>query len=175
MRIATFVTAASVMVLGTFAFAQSVTYDYDQSANFSRFHTYAWLKGTPVSDELNHKRIVQAIETQLAAKGLSRSESGANADVFVAYHAAFDKSLQISASSSGFGAYRFGAMRTGTARADEILVGTLVVDIVDAKSETIVWRGTASKDINVKANAEKRDKSINKAAEKLFKNYPPSR
>ena len=56
---------------------------------------------------------------------------------------------------------------------DEILVGTLVVDVVDAKTKTIVWRGTATKDVDTKASAEKRDKNINRAAEKLFKNYPP--
>jgi hypothetical protein len=64
-------------------------------------------------------------------------------------------------------------MRSGTARAEEILVGSLVIDVVDARTRTIVWRGMASKDIDVDASAEKRDKNINKAAEKLFKNYPP--
>ena len=44
---------------------------------------------------------------------------------------------------------------------------------VDARTKTIVWRGTATKDIDVNANPDKRDKNIAKTTEKLFKSYPP--
>ena len=131
------------------------------------------MRGTPLDDELNHKRIVRAVDAQLAAKGLSMAAEGAAPDVLVAYHATFDKDLQINGFSSGFGPYRFGGMRTGSATVDEILIGTLAVDIVDAKAKSIVWRGQATKEIDVKANPQKREKNINKAAEKLFKNFPP--
>jgi hypothetical protein len=173
MRIATFVSTVGLAVMGTIAFAQNVTYDFDRSANFSSFKTYAWVRGTNLSDELNHKRVMRAVDTQLSAHGLARSESPATADVLVAYHASFDKNLQINGFSSGFGGYRFGGNRSGTATVDEILIGTLAVDIVDAKTKTIVWRGLATKEVDTKASAEKRDKNINRAAEKLFKNYPP--
>jgi hypothetical protein len=173
MRIRTFVTTGCLALLGTIAFAQSVTYDFDRAADFSAFRTYAWVRGTSVNDELNHARIVRAIDAQLAAKGLAKAGASANPDVLVAYHASFETSLQITGFSSGWGGYRFAGSRSGSARADEILVGTLVVDIVNAKTHTIVWRGTASKDIDMKANPEKREKGIKKAAEKLFKNYPP--
>jgi hypothetical protein len=53
------------------------------------------------------------------------------------------------------------------------VTGTLIVDLVDARTGTIVWRGTITKEINPKAKPEQRDKTINRAAEKLFKNYPP--
>jgi hypothetical protein len=175
MRIGTFATvmALAVVATGTIALAQSVTYDFDRSANFAGFKTYAWVRGTNLADELNHKRVMRAVEAQLGAHGLAKAESGANADVLVAYHASFDKNLQINGFSSGFGGYRFGGMRSGTATVDEIVVGTLIVDLVDAKSKTIVWRGTATKEVDTRASAEKRDKNINRAAEKLFKNYPP--
>jgi hypothetical protein len=96
-------------------------------------------------------------------------------DVLVAYHASFDRDLQINGFSSGWGGYRFGGTRTGSARAEEILVGTLAVDIVNAATKTIVWRGMATKEVDVKANPDKREKNINKAAEKLFKNYPAAK
>jgi hypothetical protein len=172
MRVTTLV-STGLAVLSTTAAAQTITYDFDKAADFSRFKTYAWVRGTPLSDELNHKRIVNAVDTQLAAKGLGKVEVGASPDVLVAYHATFNKNLQINGFSTGWGGYRFGANRSGSARVDEILVGTLVVDMVDAGSRTIVWRGTATKEVDVKANPEKREKNINKAAEKLFKNYPP--
>jgi hypothetical protein len=53
----------------------------------------------------------------------------AQPDLFVAYHATFDRDLQISGFSSGWGPYRFALNRTGVARAEEILTGTLAVDM----------------------------------------------
>jgi hypothetical protein len=83
--------------------------------------------------------------------------------------------LQITGFSSGWGGYRFAGSRSGMVRAEEILIGTLVVDVVNAKTKTIVWRGTATKEVDVNASPEKRDRNINRAAEKLFKNYPPAK
>jgi hypothetical protein len=173
MRIATVLTTAGLALLGTITFAQSVTYDFDRAADFSKLRTYAWVRGTTLDDELNHKRIVGAIDAQLSLKGLAKLETGATPDVLVAYHATFDRDLQITGFSSGWGGYRFGASRSGEARAEEILIGTLAIDVMDARTNTIVWRGIASKDIDVKASPQKREKNINRTAEKLFKNYPP--
>ncbi len=172
MRVVTLVHSAS-LVLATTVRAQDVTYDFDRAADFSTFKTYAWVRGTPLNDLLNHKRIVNAVDAQLALKGFGQVETSANPDVFVAYHATFNKNLQINGFSSGWGGYRFGPARSGSARVDQILMGTLVVDVVDAHTNTIVWRGTATKEVDLKASPEKREKNINKAAEKLFKNYPP--
>ena len=173
MRFARFVTTATLALVGTVVFAQNVTYDYDRGADFSKFKTYAWVRGTNLNDELNHKRIMRAVDTQLGSRGFVKSETAANADVLVAYHASFDRNLQINGFSSGWGGYRFGGTRSGTATVDEIVVGTLAIDMVDAKTKTIVWRAMATKEIDSKANADKREKNINRAAEKIFKNYPP--
>jgi hypothetical protein len=172
MRIATAATVIGLALLGTITFAQNVTYDFDRSAPFARFKTYSWVKGTPVKDQLNDKRIVSAIDSQLLAKGFTKVAEGGDADVLVAYHASFDTNFQINGSSSGYG-YRVGALRTGRATIDEVTVGTLAIDLVDASSKTIVWRGLASGELDPAAKPDKRDKNIRKATAKLFKNYPP--
>jgi hypothetical protein len=174
MRIGTLLTAACVAWLGTTVLASTVTYDYDRTANFSRFRTYTWTRGNPVTDPLNHQRIVRAVETQLAARGFTKVDSGRNPDVFVAYHAAMDQSIEINAfGSGGFGPYGLGGSRMGTARADKVTVGSVVVDMVDAADRKMVWRGSASQELDPRASAEKKDKAVNKAIEKMFKNYPP--
>jgi hypothetical protein len=170
MRIATFFTTACLALVGTVVFAQSVTYDFDRSANFTRFKTYTWVRGTNLTDQLNHQRIMRAVDAQLAARGFSKVEAAANPDVLVAYHASFDKNLQINAFGSG---PRVG-LRSGTATVEEIVVGTLAIDVMDAQSQNIVWRGIATQELDAKANPEKKEKGINKAAEKIFKNYPPA-
>lgn len=173
MRLASyFAAAALVTITGATASAQSVSYDFDKSANFSSYKTYAWIRGTEVPDEINHTRVVDAMNAQLAAKKLTRVDSAANPDLFVAYHAVFERDVQITGFANGWGPYRLG--RNVSARTEEILTGTLVVDLVDSRTNTIVWRGIASKELDVKADPRKRERNINKAAERLFKNYPPA-
>jgi hypothetical protein len=172
MRIATFV-AAGVMLLAATGLAQSVTYDFDRAADFTRFKTYAWTRGNELNDQLNHARVVRSVENQLNAKGLSKVDAGANPDVLVAYHASFDRNLQINAFGTGWAGPRFGGVRSATATTQEILTGTLVIDVLDARSLAIVWRGTATAEIDPSAKPAKREKNISRTAEKLFKSYPP--
>ena len=172
MRVATFATCV-LTLLGTMALAQSVTYDYDRADSFSNYKTYAWTRGTELTDELNHTRVVRAIDGALVAKGLVRVEPTANPDVLVAYHASFDKNLQITGSAHGWEPFGLGD-RWGSARVQPVVVGTLVVDISDARTNTIVWRSLASSDIRPTDKPESRDKKIAKATEKMFKNYPPT-
>ena len=172
MRIAMFAAAVSLTLLDTTGLAQSVSYDFDRSANFSQFRTYAWTRGTELADQLHDTRVVRSIESQLATKGMTKVERDANPDVLVAYHTSFDRNLQINAFGTGWGGPRFGGLRSGTATTQEILTGTLVVDIVDARTNAIAWRGMASGDVNTTAKPEQRDKNINRGVQKMFKNYP---
>ena len=176
----TLAAAITLLVVPTVTLAQKVSYDYDKSADFATFKTYALRDGTKVGQELIDSRIVSAIEAQLAAKGLTKVE--ANPDVFVVYHVAFDKQKDISTYSSGggYGPYGRGwgggwAGGTTSTQIRDILVGTMVVDIADAKKGQLAWRGMAVREVNTQANPEKRDKSINEAAKKIFKNYPPKK
>jgi hypothetical protein len=163
-----FVCAVAMLSLGTTVVAQQVSVDFDRSADFSKFKTFAWTTGTPVRDDLNHKRIIRAIEEQLTIKGMSKAAT--DPDVRVAYHASFDRDLQITGFGSG---WFYGAGRSMSARAQQVVVGTLVIDLIDRLTNAIVWRGMAAGDLDPAASAERRDKSVNKAVAKLFKNYPP--
>ena len=171
--------AIALVVAPAVIVAQKTSYDYEKTANFAGFKTYAFKQGTPVGQQLIDDRIIAAIETQLAAKGFTKAT--ADPDVFVVYHMAFDKEKDISTYSSGYGgygAYGWGwgggwAGGTTTTQVRDILVGTLVIDLADAKKGQLVWRGMGVKEVNTQANPEKRDKSINSAVQKIFKNYPP--
>lgn len=160
--------------------AQKVTYDFEKSANFAAFKTYAHKDGTRVGQELIDARIVNAIDAQLAAKGLTKVD--ASPDLFVVYHVAFDKEKDISTYSSGYGGgygpYGWGwgggwAGGTTHTQVRDILIGTLVIDLADANKGQLVWRGIGQKEIHTDAKPEKRDKSINNAVKKIFKSYPP--
>jgi hypothetical protein len=164
---------ACLTLVGTLALAQEVTYDYDHTANFSAYKKYAWTSGTELPDELSHDRVVRSVDTRLQEKGLARVEPDASPDVLVAYHAAFDKNLRIDGFSTGWGPFGLGPDRTATARVQQILVGALVVDIRDARTRALVWRGMAAGDVKATDKPDQRDKKITRATEKMFRNYPP--
>ncbi len=167
------------LLLPAAAMAQKVSYDYDKTATFAAFKTYAHKDGTKVGQPLIDDRIVAAIDTQMAAKGFTKVE--ANPDVFVVYHTTFEKEKDISTYSSGYGGgygpygWRYGGAWGGstTTTVRDILMGTLVVDIADARKGELAWRGIGVKEVKTDAKPEKRDKSINDAMKKIFKNYPP--
>jgi hypothetical protein len=177
--------ASALLLMASFASAQDVSYNFDQKADFAKFKTYKWVKveGAEQPDELTAKMIVQAIETQLTAKGLKKTD-GANADLLVAYQVAVNKEKEVTSFSTGYGmgpgwggrwyggyaGYGGGVSTTTTAT---ILIGSLAFDMYDSAAKTLVWRGLASKQIDTKASPEKRQKNLDKGMAKLLKNYPP--
>jgi hypothetical protein len=156
MRIPMLVVLAGVMV-ATSAAAQDVTWDYAKGTDFTRFKTYAWTAGHPLADPLNDRRVVSAIEAQLAAKGFTRVDPAEHPDALVAHLANFAREFALDEFGSGWGGFHFGGTWTRQARIEQIVVGSLMVDIIDAGSSTIVWRGTASKDIDIRAKPATRD------------------
>jgi len=156
--------------LAPFVLAQKTTVDWDRSVtDFSGFKTYSWtkpVKSTP--NPLMDQRIVAAIDSQLAAKGLQKAESGG--DLLVTYSAGIHK--ETSAVATGFGGWRRGG---GMGRVDPVVEnkGTLVVDLSNGKDKALIWRGTAADTLSDKP--DKNTKKIEKSVEKMFKNYPPKK
>jgi hypothetical protein len=181
MRKAVFLATAFLLV-ASFASAQDVSYNFDQKADFAKFKTYKWvtIKGAEQLDELNAKMLVQAIETQLTAKGLKKAESG-DADLLVAYQVAVTKEKEVTSFSTGYGMgpgwggrwYGGYGGGTTTASTSTILIGSVAFDVYDSAAKTLIWRGLASKQIDTKASPEKRQKNLDKGMAKLLKNYPP--
>jgi hypothetical protein len=170
------IAVTALLLVPALALAQKVTYDFDKTANFAAFKTYALKDGTKVGQPLIDDRLVGAIESALAAKGFTKAE--ANPDVYVVYHVAFDKQQDISSFSSGggYGPYGWGwggGFSSTSTQVRDILIGTLVIDMADAKKGQIAWRGMGVKEVNTTAKPDKRDKSITNAVNKIFKNYPP--
>jgi hypothetical protein len=60
----------------------------------------------------------------------------------------------------------------GTATESTINTGTLVVDMYDPAAKKLVWQGRATKTLDPGAKEDKRQKDLDKATEKLLKNFP---
>jgi hypothetical protein len=171
-------TVGVLLLLPALVLAQKTSFDYDKTADFTAVKTFAMKDGTKVGDPLIDSRIAAAIEAELAAKGLTKNE--ANPDVVVVYHLTLDKEKDITSYSSGVGygpyPYRWGGgWGTTTVRVNEILVGTLIIDVADVKKDALVFRGIGVKEVAAQAKPEKRDKNIAAAVKKILKNFPPPR
>jgi hypothetical protein len=173
---------SAFVLMAAVAFGQDVSYNFDQKADFTKYKTYKWVtvKDGEQLDELTAKMVVQAIETQLTAKGLTKTD-GANADLLVAYQVAVTKEKEVTSYSTGYGmgpgwGGRYyggygGGMSTTTSAT--IFIGSLALDMYDSAAKTLVWRGLASKQIDATAKPEKRQKNLDKGMAKLLKSYPP--
>lgn len=169
---------AAGLILSTSLLAQKTSFDYDKTADFTKFKTYSQKVGTLVGDPLIDKRLSDAIDVEMTAKGLTKNDT--NPDVTVIYHIAFDKKQDISTYSFGgyYGPYGYGwgggwGGGTTEVRVTEILVGTLMIDVAEVARKQLVYRGVGVKEVDTTAKAEKRDKNVSAAVKKILKNFPP--
>jgi len=167
--------------LAAYGFAQDVRYNFDKDADFSRFKTYKWVHigDAQTVNPLLVKQIMVTVDTQLASKGLQKTDSDP-ADLYVGYQAAVGREKQFTSYSNdwGYGAgwYRggwYGGNTTTYGQTTTIYNGQLALDMYDTKDHDLVWRGLVSKALDPKAKPEKQEKNLNKAVDKLLKNYPP--
>src|SRR5579871_1995857 len=163
---------AMVLVLaGTTLAAQDVRSNHMPGTDFSKYHTYKWvsIEGASHPNQIVDAEIKQSVDSQLAAKGLTKTDSD-KADLYVGYQIATDKEKQWNGYGMG-GGIRWGGMATATS--STINVGTLVLDLYDPGAKQLVWTGSATKTLDPSSNQDKNEKNLNKAMAKLLKNYPP--
>jgi hypothetical protein len=162
---------ALAMLACTVAMAQDVTTNSMPGADFTKYHTYKWVtvEGATYPNQILDTQIKQSIDGQLAAKGLAKTD-GDKADLLVGYQVSIDQEKQ-------WNAYGTGGMRWGggmaTAQQSTISIGVLVLDLYDPSTKQLVWTGRATKTLDPGGNQQKKQKNLDKAMQKLLKNFPP--
>jgi hypothetical protein len=164
---------AIVFFLAGIASAQDVKTDYDQKFDFKTLNSFAVKIGTSWGNPLSENRAIEEVEKGLMKKGWVKTDES-TADAIVMLHGATDDKKELSTFYTGYGGWRYGGwggMSTAHTTTYEYTVGTLVVDIFDSESKTLVFRGVAEDELSDKA--EKNKKKLVKAVEKMFKKFPP--
>jgi hypothetical protein len=159
--------AVSVCLIATFAAGQQVSVNYNHSQSFSGYHTYAWAtdNANKVQNSILAQVAVQDIDSALAAKGLTKVEEGQNPDLIVTSNGGLKQQTSYQAwGMRGWG----GGM--GSITPEQNVEGTLIVDIDDAKNQSLVWRGIAQNTLN--NNGNKNQQMVQKAIAKMFKQWP---
>ena len=163
---------AMVALLASASFAQKVKTDYDRTANFSQYKTYSW-ETVKTGNELNIDRIKNAVDAQLAAKGYTQVPSGGSLSLVAMEATKNQQTLNTVYNGMGGGWRWRGGFGGGNATTyvDNYKVGTLVVDMFDAQSKKLLWRGSASDTLSDKS--DKNIKNLNKGVQKMLKDFPP--
>jgi hypothetical protein len=152
-----------------------VTSDFDKTAPFAGYKTYAF---TPEAlnlniEELNRKRLISATENELSLKGFTKSDKP---DILIDLKITGEQKQTATATSTGGYGGRYGwggGYGTTTVNYDSYVEGTLFIEMVDAAKSQIVWQGRGVATLNPDASAQKRESNINNAVKMIFAKYPP--
>src|SRR5690606_14779726 len=147
-----------------------VSSDYDKSVDYSQYKTYAFYKDgidkVKVHD-LDKKRILKAIESELQAKGMTASD---NPDVLINIFTEASERVDVNQWGYGWG---WSPMMWGgnTATVSRTTEGTLYIDLIDAKKKELVWQGIGEGVLT--KNIDRKEERINEFVNKILAKYPP--
>ena len=159
--------AMLVCIASAVALGQQVSVNYNHSQSFAAYHTYAWGadNANQVQNSILAEVAVQDIDSALQGKGWQKVEPGQNPDVIVTASGGMKQQTSYSAwGMRGIG----GGM--GGITPEQNVIGTLIVDIYDAKNQSLIWRGIGQNTLD--NNGSKNQQMVQRAIAKMFKQWP---
>ncbi|HZW78396.1 MAG TPA: DUF4136 domain-containing protein [Flavobacteriaceae bacterium] len=150
-----------------------VATDYDKEVNFDNYRTYAFYKPgidkAEISD-LDKKRILRAIDAELTEKGLTKTDKP---DLLISIFTKENQRVDVYNNNFGYGwywnPYWYSGYGTSVSRTPE---GTLFIDIIDAKTNNLIWQGMGTADL-IANNIDKKEARIREIVNKILEKYPP--
>jgi hypothetical protein len=162
---------ASIAVLAACSSVKVQT-EYDRATKFADYQTYAYLPREPgpeqapvARDPRIREAVVKSIDAALTKKGMRRVEMDQNPSMLVAVHGFANNRIEVQ--SYGYNFYP--GLATTAVDVRQYRDGTLIIDLVDASSRQMIWRGTATDTFSPGAEA----KTIANAIDKTLAEYPP--
>lgn len=160
----------------------SINHDFDRDADFASYKTFDWIEAPTAvmgsaraaqqRNSLLDKRVKTAVERELSAKGFQKESD--NPDLLLVYHTGVQDKVEV----TDWG-YRYSYDYWGYGGRDISVYnyqqGTLIVDLIEAKTMELVWRGSATKALETNPTPEQVEKTLNEAIARMFQRYPPSR
>ena len=176
--------------------SMQVTNDFNPAVDFAQFRTWAWKdpavqyqpNNPMLKSDLTEQRIIQAVSSQLDQRGLRPVAAGGKPDLLVQTYMMVANRQEQVVTNYGYGGPWGGPWGSywggpwegywGPAAYNETRnviyqVGTLQIDLTDAKDGRLVWRGSAEKTLNDSPTPQERSAAIREAVTKILSNYPP--
>jgi len=162
----------SASLLAASSSGQQIKTDYDRDVSFDQYKTYTWGQ-VHTENPLWVDRIKAAVNSALSAKGWTEVESGGSVSIMAMEVTETHRTLNTYYDSFG-GGWRWGhgnGFADATTTEATYRVGTLVIDLFDTNTKSLIWRGSASDALSNKS--DKNIKTLNKGVVKLFIHFPP--
>ena len=151
-----------------------VTSDYDTSTDFSKYKTFAFYKKgidkVDISD-LDKRRILKAVESEMLAKGFTKSEKP---DVLVNIFTKSRQKVDIYNDNMYFGWHPWYYGPNYGMHISKYTEGTLFIDLIDAKKKELAWQGIGSGALNTSGDVIKKEEKIKEFVAEIMAKYPPS-
>ena len=168
--------AGAVLLAGLVACASApkIKVGWDEHADFSKYHTWAWKPDGSIQDAVWAKRCQDVLSDQLASNGLNQVNLDKNPDLWAVVHARLSSQTQVASFSPAWG-YGWGGWAAPYDTVTyEVPVGTMIIDLVDVRLKQVVWRGRANKAIEQGLSNEQREENLIAILKQLFAGYPPA-
>ena len=176
-RIAQYAAVTLAAVIAAGCATMNVSSYVERGTDFSRFRTYDWgpadalPAGDPRLDDdpffLDH--FEGAVETTMARKGYMRVESG-DPDLRIHYHAAITPRVDINRLDRERGYCYDSDCRVRTIESE---TGTLVIDVVDARTNKLIWRGWAQHGVvDILNDPDRMETRIDQAVARMLAQLP---
>jgi uncharacterized protein YceK len=153
----------------------TVNYDYDTNVNWEKYKTYAWLgkeseDATPMDSNLLDQRIRSSVDWEMEQRQIA---PGDNPDCYVVYHTGAQDKIQVTDWGYRYSDYYWGY---GGRQVDvyQYTEGTLVIDVIDAETKNMVWRGIGQGVVDqTQRTPEQMQERIDGVVNKVMASFPP--
>jgi len=148
--------------------------DYDESFDFKQAKTFIIEHHNKESDDtLFNDRVINALTNELKLKNY-KSSAKEEADLIFVFHVNVESKSDIQSDYQMMGYRRFGygGAMVSTTSTYNYKEGTLVIDAMNPKTQKIIWRGTASKELKKQETPKQRREFVNKIVKELMKKFP---
>ena len=159
----------AVWVTSAVAFGQQVSVNYNHSQSFSAYHTYAWASNNAnqIQNSILAQVAQQDIDAAMQTKGFQKVQESQKPDLILAANGG----LKQQTSYSAWGMRGIGGGMGGITPQQNV-EGTLIIDLYDFKTQSLVWRGIAEDTLS--NNGNKNQQMVQNAINKMFKQWPKS-
>ena len=162
----------------------TVKYDYDSHANYPAFKTFDWYaasakakgKAGGVDNPIMDRRVRNAVERELTARGLKQDKAG-EPDLLVTYYPVYRPYAVATTTGYGGWGYRpYGyGVGMGFTEVRHYRDGSIVIELVDNKANQLVWRAVAEGALNGLDDPLEADEQVGKAVKEMLTRFPPAK
>ena len=151
-----------------------VNYDYEKTTDFTKYKTYNYYQDIETGlNELDSKRLINAIDVKLQANGFTLSETP---DFFIniqsqEYHESQRSSVGVGVGGSGRNVG--GGLSIGIPIGKSNINRQIIIDFIDENGKGLFWQSVSESSFNPNASPSVREERLKAIVEKVLSQYPP--